>query len=74
VAPRTRPQSSAKIDWSELPADVQSGIVAGVNAAEAGEFADLTAQEIEHYLETGELPERGDRWVDSYDSLVRQIV
>jgi hypothetical protein len=28
----------------------------------------LAAEESERYLETGELPERVERWLDSYDS------
>jgi hypothetical protein len=30
-----------------------------------GEFADLTSEESEHYLKTGELPERVRHWRDS---------
>jgi hypothetical protein len=33
-----------------------------------GEFVDLTAEETRRYIETGELPERVERWLDSYDS------
>jgi hypothetical protein len=48
----------------ELPPNVREG----VEEALRGEFADMTAEETEHYLETGELPERVERWLDSYDS------
>jgi hypothetical protein len=71
VTPRTRSQPSTELDWSELARDVQARIGAGVDAAERGEFADLTPHETEHYLETGELPERVERWLDSYDSRPR---
>jgi hypothetical protein len=33
-----------------------------------GEFADMSSEEVHHYLDTGELPERVQRWLDSYDS------
>jgi hypothetical protein len=41
---------------------------AGIEEAMRGEFVDLTAEETRHYIETGELPERVERWLDSYDS------
>jgi hypothetical protein len=67
VAPRTRPKPS-ELEWSALAPDLRAGIDAGVSSAERGEFADLSPTETEHYLETGELPERVERWLDSYDS------
>jgi hypothetical protein len=33
-----------------------------------GQFVDLSAEETRRYIETGELPERLERWLDSYDS------
>ena len=68
VARRSLPQSASRLDWSELAPEVQACVGAGVDAAERGEFADLTPQETDHYLETGELPERVEHWLDSYDS------
>jgi len=67
VAPRTRPVPCV-LPWSELAPELQASIDAGVEAAERGDFADLTPEESERYLETGELPERVERWLDSYDS------
>jgi hypothetical protein len=40
----------------------------GIDQADRGEFADLTPEETERYLETGALPERVERWIDAYDS------
>jgi hypothetical protein len=39
-----------------------------IKEAQRGEFVDLSPEENEHYLETGELPERVERWLDSYDA------
>ena len=39
----------------------------GCDQAARGEFADMTAEESEHFLETGELPARVRLWVESYD-------
>ena len=41
----------------------------GILEARRGEFVDLSDVELRRYLETGELPERVDRWLDSSDSL-----
>jgi hypothetical protein len=38
---------------------------AGVEQSERGVFADMTTDEVERYLETGELPEHVERWLDS---------
>jgi hypothetical protein len=40
----------------------------GIEQARRGEFADLTEVELRRYLDTGDLPERIERWLDSYDS------
>jgi hypothetical protein len=60
MAPRTR----SKAVEVELPPNVREGI----EEALRGEFADMTVEETERYLETGELPERVEHWLDSYDS------
>jgi hypothetical protein len=41
----------------------------GILEARRGEFVDLSDVELRRYLETGELPERVDRWLESSDSL-----
>ncbi len=41
----------------------------GIEEARRGEFVDLSEVELRLYLETGELPERLEHWLDSYDSL-----
>jgi hypothetical protein len=66
MAPRTRPMPQpAK---ASLPADVEASVREGIKEAQRGEFVDLSPEENEHYLETGELPERVERWLDSYDA------
>jgi hypothetical protein len=57
----TRSASPVKLS-PETEADVR----AGCEQAARREFADLSPEESDHYLETGELPERVRRWVDSY--------
>jgi hypothetical protein len=57
----TRPAGPVK-----LSPDVEANVREGLEQAARGEFADLTPEESEHFLETGELPERVRRWVDSY--------
>ena len=69
MSPRTRPQPTVK--WDELAPEVRATLEAGVDQAERGEFADLTPDETEHYLRTGELPERVEHCLDSYDSRPR---
>lgn len=66
VSPRTRPQPVAK--WDELTPEARATLEAGADQAERGEFVDLTPDETEHYLRTGELPERVERCLDSYAS------
>ncbi len=67
MTPRAR-SKSAELDWSKLAPEVQTSLRAGLEEAKRGEFADMSPEETEHYLETGELPERVERWLDSYDS------
>ena len=40
----------------------------GAEQAERGELANMTPEETERYLETGELPEHVERWPEAYDS------
>jgi hypothetical protein len=60
MAPRSRLQAVEV----ECPANVREGI----EQALRGEVADMTPEETERYLETGQLPERVQRWLDEYDS------
>jgi type III secretory pathway component EscV len=53
---------------ASLPPDVEASVREGIKEAQGGEFIDLSREENEHYLETGELPERVERWLDSYDA------
>ena len=66
MAPRTRP--SVRPVRADLPPDVAADVRAGIEEAMRGEFVDLTAEETRRYIETGELPERVERWLDSSDS------
>jgi hypothetical protein len=66
VAPRTR--RNAQPVEARLPPDVAADVRAGIEEAMRGEFVDLSAEETRRYIETGELPERAERWLDSYDS------
>jgi hypothetical protein len=50
----------------KLSPDAEADVRTGVEQAMRGEFADLTPEENEHYLQTGELPERVKHWLDSY--------
>jgi hypothetical protein len=65
-APRARPMpepSEAKLS----PANARR-VREGIAQAERGEFADLTAEETRRYIETGELPQRTERWLDFHGS------
>jgi hypothetical protein len=66
VAPRTR--RNAQPVEARLPPDVAADVRAGIEEAMRGEFVDLSAEESWRYIETGELPERVERWLDAYDS------
>jgi hypothetical protein len=69
VSPRIRPQPV--VQWDELAPEARAKLEAGVDEAERGEFVDMTPDETEHYLQTGELPERVELCLDSYDSRPR---
>ena len=70
MSPRTRSQL-LNVEWESLTPETRATLNAGVEEAARAEFADLTSSETEHYLKTGELPERVERWLDSYDSRPR---
>jgi len=61
MAPRERPK------LVKLSPEVEASLRIGVEQAERGEFANMTPEETERYLETGELPEHVERWLESYD-------
>jgi hypothetical protein len=65
VAPRThfRPEPIE----ANLPPDVARRLRQGFAEAERGEFVDLTSEEMDRYIETGALPERVERCLESYD-------
>jgi hypothetical protein len=67
VAPRTRPSPVAPVE-AKLSPDNARRVRAGIEAAERGDFVDLSDVEMRPYLETGELPERVERCIDEYDS------
>jgi len=54
MASRTRPRPQPV--EASLPPDVEASVREGINEAPRGEFVDLSPEENEHYLETGELP------------------
>jgi type III secretory pathway component EscV len=62
MAPRAKPK------LVQLSPEVEASVRVGVEQAERGEFANMTPEETERYLETGELPEHVERWLESYDS------
>jgi hypothetical protein len=64
VPPRERP--SAQPVEAQLPSEVAADVRAGIEEARRGEFVDLSAEETRRYIETGELPERVARWLDSH--------
>jgi hypothetical protein len=70
MGPRARPQLR-NVAWDSLAPEARTTLNAGIEEAERAEFADLSPDETEHYLKTGELPERVERWLDSYDSRPR---
>ena len=67
MAPRTRSPLGEPIE-AKLPPDVARRVREGFAEAERGEFVELSREETDRYIETGELPERVERWLDSYDS------
>jgi len=70
VSPQTRPQLPNGA-WDSVTPEARRTLNAGIDEAEHAEFADMTPYETEHYLRTGELPERVERWLGSYDSRPR---
>ena len=66
MAPRSRAQLQPIA--AKLSPEVAADVRAGAEAALRGETIALTHEEAEHYYETGELPERVERWAESPDS------
>lgn len=67
MAPRTRPPPGEPLE-AKLAPEVARQVREGFAEAERGDFVELSADETNHYIETGELPERVERWLDSSDS------
>src|ERR1019366_9705507 len=55
----------------DLPPDVQEHILEGIEQAERGEFAELSPEETQHYIQTGGLPPRLEHCVASLTSRPR---
>lgn len=66
MTPRTRPRI-AEPATADLPADVEELVRAGIEASLRADAMELTAEEAEHYFDTGELPERVERWAGSLE-------
>jgi len=49
----------------DLPPDVQEHILEGIEQAERGEFAELSPEETQRYIQTGDLPPRLEACLDS---------
>jgi hypothetical protein len=69
VSPRIRSQPI--VQWDELAPEARATLEAGVDEAERGDFVDMTPDETEQYLQTGELPKRVEQCLDSYVSRPR---
>ena len=67
MAPRSRPPLVGEPVEAKLPPEVAQRVREGFTEAQRGEFVDLSPEETDRYIETGELPERVERWHDSYD-------
>jgi hypothetical protein len=50
---------------ARLPSSEARSVREGIEQADRGEFLDLTPEEVDHFLETGELPEHAQRRVDA---------
>lgn len=59
MAPRSRPRPV------QLSPAVEANVRDGVEQAMRGEFVDMSAKEKQRYLDTGEVPERIQRWLAS---------
>lgn len=55
----------------DLPADVREHILAGIEQADRGEFAELSPEETQRYIQTGDLPPRLEHCVASLASRPR---
>jgi hypothetical protein len=64
---RPRPHSVEPRQRDLSPED-EVDVRAGIEQAARGEFADMSPEEKQIYLETGALPERVSRWLESYSS------
>jgi hypothetical protein len=55
----------------DLPREVQEHILEGIEQAERGEFAELSAEETQRYIQTGGLPPRVEHCLASRASRPR---
>jgi hypothetical protein len=62
VAQRSHPQ------LAKLSPEVERHLREALEGSERHGYAQLTVEETEHYLATGELPEHVERWAASLDS------
>jgi len=63
IAPRSRPLPEPT--RAKLSPDVARRVRTSIERAMGGEFVDLSPEETRRYGETGELPERVERYLDS---------
>jgi hypothetical protein len=66
MVPRARPRIAEPVR-ADLPPDAEAQVRAGIEASLRDDAMALTADEAEHYYDTGELPERVERWAGSLE-------
>jgi hypothetical protein len=62
MTPRTRPTAAAACGRVKLSPEDERRLLDAVEHAAGGETLALTLEETARYCETGELPERVERW------------
>jgi hypothetical protein len=62
MAPRARPE------FVKLSPDVAAHLRSAIECSDRHGYADMSPEETDRYLETGELPERVKTWAASCDS------
>jgi hypothetical protein len=60
MSPRTHPAVEPVV--ADLSPEVEAQVRAGIEAVERGEVVPLTSEEVDHWAQTGELPERARNW------------
>jgi hypothetical protein len=66
MSPRTRPLPEPV--KAKLSPENARRVREGIGEAQRGEDVDMTDEETDRYIETGELPERVDRWLAESNS------